>query len=165
MIVGALLRKYSIFSKNRNKRKKNFLIVFFIYILTAYINPNVNLSIREYGPYGLLSVILVIILGISGSITCIKVSDFLRGTELGKMIAYIGQLTIPLLAFHIFIFVVLDEILVRRLHIVEKVGFMQWIYGITEIVIVIICVIFYTKAIKFIKGKLSMKLFKNEVSK
>lgn len=99
MIVGTLLGRIEFFEKKWNIP----LIAGTLagYILLSMINPGINMSIREFGVHGVLSVPLFILIGISGSMLCIWVGKLVQDHVIGRVMGYIGQNTIILLAFHI----------------------------------------------------------------
>lgn len=99
MIVGTVLGRGEFFEK-----KWNLLLIAgtaLVYFVLSTINPGINMSIREYGIYGTWSVPFFILIGISGSILCIWFGKLIQNNIAGRVVAYIGQNTIILLAFHI----------------------------------------------------------------
>ncbi len=99
MIVGTLLGRAEFF-----ERKWNLTLVLGVlaaYLLLSYVNPGINMSIREFGIYGALSVPCFILIGIAGSVLCIWLGKLIERSIVGRAMAYIGQNTIVLLAFHI----------------------------------------------------------------
>lgn len=140
MIVGAILAQQHFFQNTWNGKTVIISIfIFLLYLITAYYNTGVNLSIREYGPYGLLSVILVAILGCTGSISCITISKLAEHTRVGKWLATMGKDTLPLLAFHLFIFAVTDKVFLTGLGLNTNHVVIYWTYEIIKIMEVIIC--------------------------
>lgn len=99
MIVGTLLGNGEFFEKKWNIPLVVGTLV--IYMLLSTINPGINMSVREYGKYGALSVPFFILIGITGSVLCIWLGKMIQNNIVGRLMAYIGQNTIILLAFHI----------------------------------------------------------------
>ncbi len=99
MIVGALLMRADFFEKKWN-------IWLILATLAAYVglvelNPGINTSAREYGVYGMFSVLLYILIGIGGSLLCIWLAKLIQDTFFGTFFTFIGTNTLVLLAFHI----------------------------------------------------------------
>lgn len=131
MIVGTLLGRAEFFEK-----KWNLPLVagtFVAYILLSTINPGINMSIREYGKYGFLSVPLFILIGISGSMLCIWLGKLIQNNIVGSVMAYIGQNTIILLAFHILGLEVFEMIAARLIDISGLSGVSFVLYHIIRI--------------------------------
>ena len=108
MIAGTLLGRTQFFEKKWNIPL--IVAVLAIYILTSCLDPGINMSIREYGIYGALSVPFFIIVGLTGSLLCIWFGKLIENTAPGRFIAYVGKNTIFLLAFHIFALEVVERI-------------------------------------------------------
>lgn len=108
MIAGTLLGRTQFFEKKWNIPL--IVAVLVIYILTSCLDPGINMSIREYGIYGALSVPFFIIVGLTGSLLCIWFGKLIENTAPGRFIAYVGKNTIFLLAFHIFALEVVERI-------------------------------------------------------
>lgn len=99
MIVGTLLGRNEFF-----ENPPNLLLaagMFAAYMILCTVNPGLNMSIREYGQHGKISVVLFILIGLSGSILCVWVAKLIQNSFIGCVLSYIGQNTIVLLAFHI----------------------------------------------------------------
>lgn len=101
MLIGFLLKDSQFFHKSSRWHKiLCFCIMGFFYIILCHINPDINLSVRQYGMHGYLSILLCAVIGISGSISCLLFSQLLPSCILGRTFAWIGRHTIPILAFH-----------------------------------------------------------------
>lgn len=131
MIVGTLLGRAEFFEK-----KWNLPLVagtFVVYILLSTINPGINMSIREYGTYGFLSVPFFILIGISGSVLCIWLGKLIQNNIVGSVMGYIGQNTIILLAFHILGLEVFEMIAARFIDIGGLSGVVFVLYHVIRI--------------------------------
>lgn len=131
MIVGTLLGRAEFFEK-----KWNLPLVagtFVVYILLSTINPGINMSIREYGTYGFLSVPFFILIGISGSMLCIWLGKLIQNNIVGSVMGYIGQNTIILLAFHILGLEVFEMIAARFIDIGGLSGVVFVLYHVIRI--------------------------------
>lgn len=98
----------------KEKSWKVLVSVVAMYLICCYFNTGINLSIRQYGDYGIINVIAVSIVGMSGSFLCIcfsRMIDFIP--VIRDIFAYIGKNTIMLLALHVTIFTIFDGVLAR----------------------------------------------------
>lgn len=131
MLAGKLLAQSNFFEKEG--RLWRFICVFAGYMLLSHANPGINMSVREYGIYERWSVLPFILIGISGSMLCIWVAQFLENTLLGRMAEYIGQNTIILMAFHIWGLEVFEMIAGKVIDVAGLTGVSLWIYVIVRV--------------------------------
>lgn len=111
MIIGTVLGRMEFF-----ERKWSPLFVAAtagVYIGLSTINPGINMSIREYGVYQSYSVPLFLLIGVSGSMLCIWIGKLVQDNFFGRVMEYIGQNTVILLAFHILGFEIFTMIFVK----------------------------------------------------
>lgn len=127
MLVGKLLAQSEFYEKEGGKLWR-FACVFVGYMLLSHVNPGINMSVREYGVYERWSVPLFILIGISGSMLCIWVAQFIENTVLGKVVEYIGKNTIILMAFHLFGLEVFEMIAGKFIDVAGLNGLAKWIY-------------------------------------
>lgn len=99
MIVGTLLGRTDFFERDWNVPL--IFLIFAVYMGLSYINPGINMSVREYGAYGALSVPVFFVIGVTGSLLCIWLGKLVQDLLIGNVLCYIGQNTIVLLALHI----------------------------------------------------------------
>lgn len=99
MVSGTLLAKADFFEQKWNI--PCIAAILASYILLSTLNPGINMSLREYGKYGALSVPAFVVIGVGGSMLCIWLAKLIQDIFVGKMLSYIGQNTIIILAFHI----------------------------------------------------------------
>lgn len=108
MLIGYYGKKVYLGMNDR----KIFIILGIIYLFCCWINPGINISIREYGEHGIVSVIMVCIIGAIGSLLCIKVSRLVESElVVSAFLNFIGKNTIMILALHIIIFTFFDRML------------------------------------------------------
>lgn len=92
----------------------NFVYVlvalFLFYILRSY-NGTINISIRQYGNLGFVSVVLLFILGVLESFSIMSVAKLLSGTIIIKALSVIGHHSMRLMCIHYFIFLIVSNIL------------------------------------------------------
>lgn len=108
------------------------------YIGLCSLNPGIAMSQREYGPYGIGSIFLFFIIGMAGALCYIIISKLLRHIPLIKAwMVFIGQHTLPILAFHVFIFLCVDTVLsMMGIAYIER-GAVYWLVGAFKIVLAI----------------------------
>lgn len=103
MIVGSYYSKIEIEHKRIIKKLLIILVCTFIYFLCVKINPNINMSVRMYGPNGLLSIFLFIIIGIIGSILYVMVFKTLHCRGIIKLLIWIGRKSVTFMCIQVFI--------------------------------------------------------------
>ena len=122
------------------------LFILIIYIGLCILNPGIGMSVREYGNNGVLSVIVFIMIGCLGSIIYIAIAKVIsRIPAISKPLCTVGRNTLPILAFHVFIFLVWDTIMER---VLSKIGFsldssiLYWPINIMKLIItIVICIV------------------------
>lgn len=130
MLLGYSARKGELLKKLEKWYYVGGIII--LYFLCCSVNPGIGMSLRKYGPYGIWSVLLFIVIGYLGSLLYMfgaKLLCRLPGISLG--LSYIGKKTLVLLGFHNFIFLVWDKF-------AERLGLFQnayWLYGIAQVVV------------------------------
>lgn len=142
MACGHYLRYNNFFSKSHKWLVLGILV---LYIGLCNWNPGIAMSVREYGNHGILSSICFIIIGFLGSILYIELSKILcKLLMINKVLCYIGQKTLPILAFHVFIFMVWDTVLEKVLLVLGtnlSESNLFWIVGILKVIVTImICI-------------------------
>ena len=122
-----------------------FPAAFVIYIGLCNWNPGIAMSVREYGNHGVLSSIAFIVIGCTGALLYITIARILcKISGVKKVLCCIGRKTLPILAFHVFIFMVWDTIqerVLQKVGITSLNGIIYWLVGILKIAVtVMICV-------------------------
>lgn len=149
MIVGTLLGRAEFFEKKWNLPLVAGTLV--VYILLSTINPGINMSVREYGKYGFLSVPFFILIGISGSMLCIWLGKLIQNNVVGRLMAYIGQNTIILLAFHILGLEVFEMIAARFIDIGALSGVVFVLYHTIRITVSVCGCLILGKIVEWLK--------------
>lgn len=109
MIIGYLIKQYHILEKLQSINKGlSLLFLCIIYIFLCHLNPGINISIREYGPHAYLSILYCILIGLSGTIACLIVSQYLCGHFAGSILSFFGKSSITILALHTIIYTYID---------------------------------------------------------
>ena len=147
MILGNCSHRYQLFERFNNWFILGFFGIFYIFL--CMINPGIAMSVREYGSKGALSIFLFGAIGFLGSLLYIALAKILcKLPVFRKFLSLIGQRTLTILGFHVFIFLCLD-ILLRKVGIGSLEGLTYWIVGIVKVAItLIICILgntFWTK--------------------
>lgn len=96
------------------------------------------MSVRNYGPYPYLSTILFTIIGITGTLICIWLSKLIQKTILGKALEFVGKNTIVLVALHIFVLTVVENITSHFITIDADNKVLYLLYGYSKVVLVVI---------------------------
>lgn len=100
ILTGAYYKEKEILFK-KNKLVL-FVCLFALYIVAATINPGINMAIKEYGAYGLISVILFYIIAVSGSVCYMLIFEKIPvKLKVMKLCAYIGRHSIAFLCIQI----------------------------------------------------------------
>lgn len=149
MIVGTLLGRAEFFEKKWNLPLVAGTLV--VYILLSTVNPGINMSVREYGKYGFLSVPFFILIGISGSMLCIWLGKLIQNNVVGRLMAYIGQNTIILLAFHILGLEVFEMIAARFIDIGALSGVVFVLYHTIRITVSVCGCLILGKIVEWLK--------------
>lgn len=143
MAFGYCIRYNNLFQKN------NFYwiipAVFAVYIGFCNWNPGIAMSVREYGNHGVLSSIAFIVIGCTGALLYITFARILcKITYVKKVLCCTGRKTLPILAFHVFIFMVWDTIqerVLQKMGTTSLNGILYWTAGILKIAVtVMICI-------------------------
>lgn len=143
MAFGYCIRYNNLFQKN------NFYwiipAVFAVYIGFCNWNPGIAMSVREYGNHGVLSSIAFIVIGCTGALLYITFARILcKITYVKKVLCCTGRKTLPILAFHVFIFMVWDTIqerVLQKMGTTSLNGILYWSTGILKIAVtVMICI-------------------------
>ena len=89
------------------------LCMMLIYCIVVKINGSINISVRIFGNYKILSVLLYILIGCIGTLAYMTVFAVCENTYFLKRIAncfeYLGHCTIEILAAHIMVFDIIDK--------------------------------------------------------
>ena len=116
------------------------LISLIMYVGLCNLNPNIAMSVREYGDCKYFNIPLLVVIGCLGTFLYIILAKLLCKIPLiEKLLCYIGRRTLVILAFHVFVFQVVRELASRTVGLHEDSP-LKVVIGILEIVIaVIVC--------------------------
>ncbi len=149
MLVGKLLERSGFFE--REGKLWRFICIFVAYMLLSYVNPGINMSVREYGVYGRWSVPAFILIGISGSMLCIWAAQLIENTVIGRGVEYIGKNTIILMAFHIFGLEVFEMIAGKVIDVEALSGWGKILYVVVRVSASVCGCLLLGKAVAWIK--------------
>lgn len=158
MLAGTMLGRAKVFEKRWNVPL--ILGVLAGYVVLSTVNPGINMSLREYGAYGALSVPLFLAIGIGGSMLCIWLGKLIETLAAGRALAYIGQHTILLLSLHIFGLEMFERIAGRFMdpHALTGAGFAA--YHAVRVIVVVCGLLILGKLIDLVKVKIGSRMKK-----
>ena len=86
-----------------------------LYLVLRVLNGHINISIREYGELGVLSIPLYTFLGLFGTYLCLVFCYWLEKTKFSKKLALVGRnslfiMSFHMLGFHLLGFIIPDKI-------------------------------------------------------
>ena len=73
-----------------------------IYLMLVRINSGINMSIREYGRWGGLSVLIFVLIGLLGTICYSIFFMFIEKTKICRFFAYFGRMSLTIMCAHMF---------------------------------------------------------------
>ena len=133
MAFGYWMRQKNIFQKLG--KWYYLLLLLIVYIGLCTWNPGIAMSVREYGSHGVLSTIIFIVIGNLGTILYIfMVKLICKVSFLKNFLCIIGQKTLPILAFHVFVFTVWDTV-IEKIGITSSIKIFYWTAGILKIAV------------------------------
>lgn len=131
ILFGALCKNFFF----TNKSLALFMVALFSYVLLIKTNGNVNLSIREFGNFGCLSLLLCFLIGI---VYTFLLSFICRAFEVSVIVKYlgiIGKQSLRLMCIHYPIMIFVSDLL-WHLHVKHIEG--SVLFGI-QIVTIAVC--------------------------
>lgn len=150
MLCGTLLGRAEVFEKKWNLPL--IVLVFAVYVGLCILNPGINMSVREYGKYGFLSVPFFVLIGLSGSMLCIWLGKLVQGIFIGRILSYIGQNTIILLAFHILGLEIFEMIAGKVINVGALSGIAFVLYHTVRVAVVVVGCLVLGKILDVIKA-------------
>lgn len=166
MIVGYEMRKTG--KRKIELKWKEYAVMFSLLVLYKILtdfNPGIGLSIREYGNRGIFSVVLCLLIGVTGSLCCIWGSSFISKIPcIGTVAALIGKESLVIMSMHLIIFQIYDEVLQQRLP-QNHGNCYYWYFSFCRIAITCAIIIGVTYAVRYAKGRIHKKLRKETMRK
>ena len=108
MIFGRNISVYKIIDKLKKGYSMVWLLLIVVYIVLVNEAGDINISIRQYGSYGSVSILLYIVLGLLGSLLYSKIAISIQGTIVGRVLSIIGAHTLSMLGLQFLIFFFCD---------------------------------------------------------
>lgn len=113
LYTGTYLKDNNVIEKYFNikflKKSMIFILLAFIYLILIQYNNGINLSVREFGYHGFISIILTFIIGILGSFLFIVVAKIFSKIKLvNSLFISIGKNSVVLFSLHYFVFYLID---------------------------------------------------------
>lgn len=87
---------------NRRRIWITFLVCTPIYLILSHINSGINMSVREYGNLGLISLPLFGIIGILGTVSYATFFMLSNNSRLCHYFAYFGRISLTIMCSHMF---------------------------------------------------------------
>lgn len=144
MFVGSQL-KFNLDGKNIIDYKK--VLVILAFILCCRYNPGINMSVREYGPHGFISILLFLYCGIVGSWLIIQFCIIIESFQLSMILETVGKNSIPILALHMIILNYIKIFDSRYLENVNNIIIMK-AYNYIKVALVIFIIIWGCKVMR-----------------
>ena len=160
MLVGKMLADSNVYEK----KAKAWMVLgtFGLYMVLSYLNPGINMSVREYGIYQRWSVPIFIVIGITGSMLCIWFAQLIQNTTIGKMIGYIGENTIILLAFHILGLEIFEKIALKFINVQELTGGREFVYVVVRVGISVCGCLVFGRIMTLLKQRMMATVKRNQ---
>lgn len=156
MILGYEIKKMK-WPKPEAKWKEyvGMLSLLILYIILVDFNLGIGLSVREYGCRGIFSVGLCLLVGITGSLFCMWGCGFISKIPfVGNVLALVGKESLAIMAMHMIIFRIYDEVLERILP--KEIGnWYYWCFAFGRITVTCVIIIGVTYAVRYTKGRIT----------
>lgn len=138
--MGALFMLVGYYGKNifiKEMKWTELLIVSLIYMTCSYYNDGINISIRLYGNDGIISILAICVIGVTGTLLCIWLAKAINEyyVFVRNILTCIGENTIMLLAFHVTIFRIFDEVLVFLKISEDTNGIIYYAIGLVRLIV------------------------------
>lgn len=160
MLVGKMLADSNVYEK----KAKAWMVLgaFGLYMVLSYLNPGINMSVREYGIYQRWSVPIFIVIGITGSMLCIWFAQLIQNITIGKMIGYIGENTIILLAFHILGLEIFEKIALKFINVQGLTGGREFAYVVVRVGISVCGCLVFGRIMTLLKQRMMATVKRNQ---
>lgn len=167
MLVGNILKESSFFEKTSKISKLLiFVLCLSIYLVALYYGSDGSSMVRSYyGPYGLLSVLLTFIGGISGAILLLQVCRFIEKlpfTRIKNMLSFMGKNVITFYVLHMLVKFLLDVFYVFVINSGDKILLDEYkmgllpqnslIFMIFEVMVIIVVCLIVAKLKNYLKN-------------
>lgn len=130
IIIGYYLMKNKLFL-NINNKITAICVSLFLYIILVHYNPNINMSVREYGKLGILSFICI---GILHFFIISLFSQLFENNIIIKFLSKVGKSSLRILCIHYPLFLILSYYL---RHFINSIYIYSIIIGVIVTLIAI----------------------------
>lgn len=137
---------------NRRRIWIAFLVCTPIYLILSHINSGINMSVREYGNLGLISLPLFGIIGILGTVSYATFFMLINHSRLCHYFAYFGRISLTIMCSHLF-FARLIKV-VYEYFSNQGASIHKAIYLPVMLVATLCCCILAQHVLSYIKGKI-----------
>lgn len=154
MILGYELKKID-WQKIHPKWKQyaGMLCLLALYKILVDFNPGIGLSTREYGCRGVFSVGLCLLIGTVGSVVCMWGSRLIGIVPcIGTIFALVGKESLAIMAMHLIVFRIFDQILQRWLP-QGAAGWHYWLVAFGRIAITCAIIIGMAYVVRYAKER------------
>lgn len=150
-VAAALIligRNYRLFTQSLNSwfdhktvKLVTIIVCFLVYMGLIIVNPGINMSVKEYGPYGTASIAFFIIIAVTGNHLWMELFKILPiGNVVMKGLVWIGRHTIPYMMLQICVIRRFNKVTMHFTSNRYLVGYTAFVG--TIFVIAIICILF-----------------------
>lgn len=101
--AGYMIKNLKLFDTSIRRLFALAVIVIPFYIILTSFNGAINMSIREYGKFSILSPLLFIVIGLIGSILFCIFGILLNKLKISSLLASIGKISLTLMCSHMFV--------------------------------------------------------------
>lgn len=135
MVAGAVLGKDNFFQRGHTAGQWIIMAVLAVVsVVLRIVNGKANLSVRMYGNYIVVSVLIIAFIGIIGSVIGIWISKLICKIGIAeKALGYIGKNTLSIMALHMAVFQAEDIVAGRLFGSAVNNGIMYWGYAVVKI--------------------------------
>lgn len=161
MIFGMSISVSNFINKLRQKYTVVWLVIIMVYIILVNDAGDINISIRQYGSYGSVSVLLYIILGLLGSLIYSKIAICIQGTIIGRIFSVIGAHTLSMLGLQFLIFFFSDYF--AGYYNLQIMQVYPLAYAILKIIFAVGLSIAFDNIISHVKKKIIWRFFQRKI--
>ncbi len=136
MIAGYEFRRFRIDKTVAGwKEYTGMFCVLILYKFLTDYNLGIGLSTRQYGCCGIFSVGLCLCIGFTGSVFCMWGSNFISKIPgVGTVFAMIGRESLAIMALHLIVFRIFDEVL-QEWRPIDMTGSYYWYFAFVRIAV------------------------------
>lgn len=158
MLIGYEVRNCKVFDMEWTWKKMIWVPgVGFVYFLLVSINPNINIATSCYGDSKKGAVLLCMVIGCLGTYLCVEVSKVIQNTLVGKVLEVVGNHTMLLLGFHLFLFAICEKYIEKYIPSLKG----TYLRGYIEVILICVVIVGIDIAISVVKNKIGDRVKKH----